>query len=162
MPTDETLVADQLGNFRALVDFNSGNINLNWEQIPNPNSRITLGPTRDMFGDPVALLDWNTTAFDERTARTALKLTVDELKRLGYATDGGGNPVITAPGDHHMGATRMSSDPRNGYVDADCRSHEIANLYVSSSSVFVTGGVSNPTLTIIALAVRLADHLARM
>lgn len=60
---------------------------------------------------------------------------------------------------HHMGATRMSADPKTGVVDADCRVHGTENLYVASSSVFSTAGFSNPTLTIVALALRLADHL---
>jgi choline dehydrogenase-like flavoprotein len=58
-----------------------------------------------------------------------------------------------------MGTTRMSSDPESGVVDADCRVHGVANLYIASSSVFPTGGFANPTLTILALAIRLADHL---
>jgi choline dehydrogenase-like flavoprotein len=60
---------------------------------------------------------------------------------------------------HHMGTTRMSDDAGKGVVDSDCRVHGIANLYVASSSVFPTSGFANPTLTILALAVRLADHI---
>jgi choline dehydrogenase-like flavoprotein len=58
-----------------------------------------------------------------------------------------------------MGTTRMAADPRQGVVDADCRVHGIDNLYVAGSSVFPTCGAANPTLTIVALALRLADHL---
>jgi choline dehydrogenase-like flavoprotein len=58
-----------------------------------------------------------------------------------------------------MGTTRMSSDPTRGVVDADCRVHGYANLYIAGSSVFPTSGWANPTLTIIALAHRLAAHL---
>ena len=58
-----------------------------------------------------------------------------------------------------MGTTRMHADPRRGVVDADCRVHGIANLYVAGSSVFPTSGAANPTLTIVALALRLAGHL---
>ncbi|HVZ38852.1 MAG TPA: GMC family oxidoreductase [Candidatus Kapabacteria bacterium] len=163
VPTDHTLRTVGIGNFRAKVDFSSGNINLNWEQVPNPASTIRLSSTRrDLFGDPDVLLDWRTTALDAHTAEMAMTYTIAEVKKLGYASGGTSNPVITAPGDHHMGATRMSRDPRNGYVDGNCRSHEIENLYIASSSVFTTGGVSNPTLTIIALAVRLGDHLASL
>jgi choline dehydrogenase-like flavoprotein len=60
---------------------------------------------------------------------------------------------------HHMGTTRMSADPKKGVVDADCRVHGLKNLYVASSSVFPTAGFANPTLTILAIALRLADHL---
>jgi choline dehydrogenase-like flavoprotein len=62
-------------------------------------------------------------------------------------------------GPHHMGTTRMAADPRHGVVDADCRVHSIDNLHVAGSSVFTTGGYANPTFTIVALALRLADHL---
>ncbi len=63
-------------------------------------------------------------------------------------------------GYHHMGTTRMHDDPRQGVVDANCRVHSVDNLFVAGSSVFTTGGMANPTLTITALAIRLADHLA--
>jgi len=60
-----------------------------------------------------------------------------------------------------MGGTRMHGDPRQGVVDADARVHGIANLYVAGSSLFPTGGAANPTFTLVALALRLADHLNR-
>jgi choline dehydrogenase-like flavoprotein len=60
---------------------------------------------------------------------------------------------------HHMGTTRMSRDPRHGVVDADSRVHGIENLYVAGSSVFPTSGSANPTLTIVALALRLARRI---
>jgi choline dehydrogenase-like flavoprotein len=162
VPTDHALRGARIGNFRAMVDFGGGNINLNWEQVPNPASTITLSPTRrDLFGDPEVRLDWRTTELELRTAARAIEYTTAELIKLGYASGGTSNPRITAAGDHHMGATRMSADPRHGYVDANCRAHEVDNLYIASSSVFSTGGVSNPTLTIIALAARLGGHLAR-
>ena len=61
---------------------------------------------------------------------------------------------------HHIGTTRMSDDPRSGVVDANCRVHATDNLYVAGASVFPTSGHANPTLTILALSLRLADHLA--
>ncbi len=68
-------------------------------------------------------------------------------------------PADLAGGWHHMGTTRMSDDPRTGVVDRDCRVHGFANLYVAGSSVFPTPGSGTPTMTIVALALRLADHL---
>ena len=62
-------------------------------------------------------------------------------------------------GRHHMCTTRMSANPREGVVDATCRVHDVANLYLGGSSVFATAGHSNPTYTIVQLALRLADHL---
>ena len=60
---------------------------------------------------------------------------------------------------HHMGTTRMHEDPKQGVVDANCKMHGIANLFVAGSSVYTTGGYANPTLTLVALALRLADHI---
>ena len=62
-------------------------------------------------------------------------------------------------GGHHIGTTRMSEDPRHGVVDSDCRLHDVPNLYIASSSVFPTSGQANPTLTLLALTLRLADRL---
>jgi len=62
---------------------------------------------------------------------------------------------------HHLGTTRMSDNPRDGVVDSNCRVHGMTNLYVAGSSVFPTGGHANPTLTLIALTLRLADHLKK-
>ena len=60
---------------------------------------------------------------------------------------------------HHMGTTRMHESPRMGVTDANCRVHGLQNLYVAGSSLFPCAGHQNPTLTIVALALRLADHL---
>ena len=68
-------------------------------------------------------------------------------------------PPLQGHRGHHMGTTRMSPDPRRGVVDQHCRVHGITNLYVAGSSVFPTAGAGTPTLTILALALRLADHI---
>ena len=68
-------------------------------------------------------------------------------------------PATTSGGWHHMGTTRMSDDPKNGVVDADCRIHGIQNIYIAGSSCFPTASGVNPTYTIVALSIRLADHL---
>ena len=65
----------------------------------------------------------------------------------------------TVNGEHHIGTTRMSADPAHGVVDSDCRVHGLSNFYIAGSSVFPTSGFTNPTLTIVALACRLARHL---
>jgi choline dehydrogenase-like flavoprotein len=70
-------------------------------------------------------------------------------------------PQPVGGGSHHMGTTRMNDSPRQGVVDRNCRVHGIGNLYLAGSSIFPTSGVSNPTLTIIALTLRLADYLGR-
>jgi len=159
-PTDRYLLDHGIGNFRSEVNLANGSVNLNWEQVPNVDSRIVLHPTRrDLFGDPEVLLDWRTTALDRKTAKAAMTLTQDELVNRKYSTRHSSNPYIAWPGDHHMGTTRMSPTRDTGCVDRDCRIHETNNLWIASSSVFSSGGVANPTLTIIALAARLGARL---
>lgn len=69
-------------------------------------------------------------------------------------------PILDTPGtSHHMGTTRMHIDPKQGVVDENCQVHSVSNLFIASSSVFPTGGYANPTLTIVALAIRLADRV---
>lgn len=145
------------------------------EQAPNPDSRVTLGPTRDALGMRQVSLDWRLSPIDKHTARVTMLALDGELARLGLgrcipepwlAGDGPDwqtDPLISnhpIGGFHHMGTTRMAASPRAGVVDADCKVHGIANLWIAGSSVFPTSGWANPTLTILALALRLADHLA--
>ncbi len=137
------------------------------EQCPNPDSRVRLGDERDALGLRRSLLDWRLTELDKRTAREAARLAADMLLRheIGrarivewlLAEDLEWGPMTGC--FHHMGTTRMSESPSEGVVDRDCRVHGIDNLYVAGSSVFPTAGFMNPTLTIVALALRLADHL---
>lgn len=138
------------------------------EQAPNPESRIVLSPERDQLGCPKVTLHWRLSAIDKHTAHRAHEILGEEFLRagLGRFRSALGSRVDPWPrglrgARHHMGTTRMHSDPRRGVVDADGRVHGIANLYVAGSSVFVTSGAANPTLTIVALALRLADHVSR-
>jgi choline dehydrogenase-like flavoprotein len=146
------------------------------EQAPNPDSRVTLTGERDALGMPRVALDWRLSPIDKGSVRVTMEALDGELRRLDLGTctpepwlaeDGPEwevDPLISnhpIGGFHHMGTTRMAASPRAGVVDADCRVHGVANLYVAGSSVFPTGGWANPTLTIVALALRLADHLGR-
>jgi choline dehydrogenase-like flavoprotein len=79
-----------------------------------------------------------------------------------HETDAEGWPVCIVPSSHHLGTTRMSTNPRRGVVDQNCQIYGVGNAYVAGGSVFPTAGVANPTLTIVALAVRLADHIKRV
>jgi choline dehydrogenase-like flavoprotein len=136
------------------------------ETTPRPDSRVTLGTARDRLGMPIVRVDWRISASDRRgldRLRQAM-VTAIESKGLGVLVEDpgvgdGGWPRSMAGGKHHMGTTRMHVDPKQGVVDPDGRVHGIANLYVAGSSVFPTGGYANPTFTIVALALRLADHL---
>ena len=136
------------------------------ETTPNPASRVTLGSRRDHFGMPQVRVNWQLNAEDTRGLTRLLEVMRQEFERcrLGrlieyISTDDNGWPTSMTGGKHHMGTTRMHDDPRQGVVDPDCRVHGVSNLYVAGSSVFPTGGYANPTLTIVALALRLAEHL---
>jgi choline dehydrogenase-like flavoprotein len=136
------------------------------EQAPNPDSRVTLGSRRDRFGLPVVRLDWRPTASDRASIRASQEVVDAALRAAGLGHVelmlGDEDPPALLEGNfHHLGATRMHPDPANGVVDADCRVHGVHNLYVAGSSVFPTYGCSNPTLTVVALALRLADHLKK-
>jgi len=131
------------------------------EQPPDPGSRVRLGGEPDVLGVPRLVLDWRIPDAVEGSLRRleAEIARALETTGLGRLEPGTGAPRWT-DASHHMGTTRMHPDPERGVVDADCRLHGIANLWIASSSVFPSCGHANPTLTILALALRLADHLA--
>jgi choline dehydrogenase-like flavoprotein len=136
------------------------------ECSPNPDSRVTLAQECDALGCRRAKVDWRVLDADSDSVRRSVGLIARELARL----SAGRVRVLVTPedpfprgwgGTHHSGTTRMSRDPRKGVVNPDCRLHQVANLYAVGSSVFPTLGAANPTFTIVALALRLADHLLR-
>ena len=136
------------------------------ETTPRPDSRVTLGARRDRFGMPRIRVDWRLSADDLRGLNRLRAVLRREFERCGVgrlvddeSTDEAGWPSSMTGGKHHIGTTRMHADPHHGVVDPDCRVHGMSNLYVAGSSVFPTSGYANPTLTIVALALRLADHL---
>jgi choline dehydrogenase-like flavoprotein len=133
------------------------------EQTPNPESRVTLSSQLDPIGMPRATLNWKLVDRDFDALTQLSSLVADLVKRRGIGKLAVPFERSSAPvnwGFHHMGTTRMHSDPTQGVVDEFGRVHEMENLYIAGSSVFPTGGVSNPTLTAVALSLRLADHIA--
>jgi choline dehydrogenase-like flavoprotein len=136
------------------------------EQAPNPESRVRLIEERDALGMPRVQLEWRLSSIDKRSLRRAHEILARELGRAGLgrlqimlSEDDHRWPEELGGGRHHMGTTRMHRDPRQGVVDRNARVHGLANLYVAGSSVFPTCGAAPPTLTLLALALRLADHL---
>ena len=136
------------------------------ETTPRPDSRVTLGTSRDRLGMPLVRVDWRISDSDRRGLERLRRAMAAAIRGNGLGTliedpgvDEAGWPHSMEGGKHHMGTTRMHPDPKQGVVDPDCRVHGIANLYVAGSSVFPTSGYANPTFTIIALTLRLADHL---
>ena len=139
------------------------------EHAPNFDSRITLDTERDRLGMRKVMLDWRFGDLERKTLRRVNSLIAQAIGGAGIGRvreipdDGeSGWPPGVRGAWHQMGTTRMSQDPRHGVVDADCRVHGISNLYVSGSSVFPTCGCSSPTLTIVALSIRLADHIKQV
>jgi len=135
------------------------------EQAPDRNSRVTLGGQRDARGIPRVDVDWRISSGDLDLIRAhqdslSLMLEAKGVARVDDRFDAGHHASPVMPMYHHIGTTRMHSDPRHGVVDAASRVHSTTNLYVTGSSVFSTGGYINPTLTIIALARRLAVQVA--
>ncbi len=138
------------------------------EQAPNPESRVSLGDETDALGQPTLRLDWRFTEVDHLSLVRSARLYAAILGRTGLGRIKFA-PWIESerpkwwrhlkPGWHHMGTTRMAADPTRGVVDTNGRVFDVDNLFVAGSSVFPTSGVAPPTLTIIALALRLAEHL---
>ena len=136
------------------------------EATPCPDSRVTLSDERDELGIPRVRVDWRLNPDDRRGLDRLRAALAAAVRQRGLGTlvddpseDETGWPTSMMGGKHHIGTTRMHVDPKQGVVDPDCRVHGLANLYVAGSSVFPTSGYANPTLTIVALALRLADHL---
>jgi choline dehydrogenase-like flavoprotein len=135
------------------------------EQTPDRENRVTLGTERDRHGCRLPAVHWRWSQEDDaRVARAqemmAAAIGAAGLGRFDIARREGRTDLSYPAGAHHpMGATRMHADPRQGVVDADCRVHGVENLFVAGTSVFPTGGSANPTLTVVALALRLAAHL---
>src|SRR5205807_6248231 len=139
-------------------------------QAPNPESRVLLGTERDALDMPRAKLDWRLTQLDWRSFHVFYEVLGRELGRSGAGRvqlldwvrrEDGTWPSTLSGGWHHLGTTRMHENPRFGVVDATCRVHGLGNLYVAGASVCPTSGAVNPTLTLVALSLRLSDHLKR-
>lgn len=145
--------------------FNFCDTHLIGEQAPNPDSRITLSRDRDKLGMNRVQLDWRLSPIDKYTIVRSQQLLAEEFERSGLGkmhvelSDDEASWRSVAGSYHHIGTTRMSHNPREGVVNEDCQVHGIHNLYIAGSSVFSTSGLSNPTLTIVALAIRLGDRL---
>ncbi|HXR94636.1 MAG TPA: GMC family oxidoreductase [Rhizomicrobium sp.] len=138
------------------------------ELLPDPERRLTLSGKRDALGMP--RLNLNMTIANEDFAR--FRKTLAELGRQLLAAKSGMLHLTYSTraewlkamdwGNHHLGTTRMHVDPRKGVVDADGKVHGVGNLYVAGSSVFPTYGSSNPTMNLVALTLRLGDHLKKV
>jgi len=137
------------------------------ELAPDPDRRLTLDHARDALGMPrlslaMTISDDDFLHFRETLAELGRQLLAARsgMIHLSYSRRQEWMAAMDW-GNHHLGTTRMSEDPKRGVVDADGRVHGLANLYAAGSSVFPTYGSSNPTLNLVALTLRLADHLKK-
>ncbi len=148
-------------NRRFSLDFHA-------EQAPNRDSRVTLGHETDALGMRKLHVDWRYADEDLRTVSVALSRLAAALQASGVGRFEYDPEQVEAEmtrygayGGHHIGTARMGDDPRHSVVDADCRLHEADNVFLAGSAVFPTSSQANPTLTIVALALRLAEHLRK-
>ena len=121
------------------------------------------------MGVPRAKLNWELTSLEKRSIRKMYEIIGQQVglagsgrvKMMDYLWDENDEswPSYAGGGWHHMGTTKMSDDPKKGVVDANCQVHGIDNLFVAGSSCFSTAGASNPTLTVVALSLRVSDHV---
>ena len=138
------------------------------EQAPNPDSRVVLSTEKDALGVPFADLHWKLSELDKRSMRTLFEVVAHEFGRTGLGRvqildwlleDDTSWPSFLSGGFHHMGTTRMHEDANQGVVDVNSKVHSLGNLFVAGAAVFPTSGAPNPTLTLIALTLRLSDRL---
>ena len=142
---------------------------LNIECVPNPDSRVRLVDEQDRLGQRRIGMDWKLTEQDLNTVKRATELMAQEIGRMGLGRvwtealrDDYDWPGSFGLGKHACSTTRMSETPKTGVVDRNCRVHGVANLFVASSSVFRTSSFAQPTLSIVAFSIRLADHLKQL
>jgi choline dehydrogenase-like flavoprotein len=132
-----------------------------FEQSPEPHSRVTLDDNLDQFGMPRVNLHWTIAQADRRSHEAVTAAMAEELVRIGCARATG--PFAPSPqilhSNHQLGTTRMSAHPNTGVVDPNCRVHDLSNLYIAGGSVFPSTSWANPTMTVLALSLRLGQHL---
>lgn len=161
------LVAEEFQSRGMPHQLTSVSIDAIAEQRPNPDSRVRLSDKTDRFGVPLARVDWRINDAERRTIVLIARLLRDAFARAGLPTPileswidegrlAGGNIIDMA---HSAGTTRMSLSPTAGVIDPDCQVHGVRGLFISGGSVFPTCGHANPTLMILALAIRLSDKL---
>ncbi|MDB6159900.1 MAG: family oxidoreductase [Gammaproteobacteria bacterium] len=151
-----------------IVKSTAGHYSLDFhaEQEPSASSRVNITMQRDELGLARLLVDWCYTQGDVQTVRKAVQLFAQDIAQSGIGVFEYDPHTIElemsrygAYGGHHLGTARMGADRRTSVVNSDCRIHGVRNLYVAGGAVFPTSSQANPTLTIVALALRLANHL---
>ena len=166
MLRDRKLAARKFPSIIIKSKANLYSLDFHAEQAPNPASRVTLGEQADELGVPRIHIDWRYTSGDVDTIARAVALLAWDIAASGVGNFAYESNEIEAEvtrygayGGHHIGTARMGNDPRTSVVDASGRMHGISNLYIAGAATFPTSSQANPTLTVVALALRLADQL---
>ncbi len=153
-----TVWGRDLGFFMEHYDRMAGML-INGEDMPRSTNRVTLNrDVKDRNGLPVAHIH-----IDEHSNDTAMRAHAQRQGRAVYEAVGAIKTMVSrqTPATHNMGTARMSKDPRDGVCNAHGRAHDVPNLYISDGSTLSTPGSANPTLTIVALALRQAEHISK-
>lgn len=155
--------------FPSIILSNRNNLfsfDVHGEQEPNINSRVSLIDATDQLGMPQIKIDWQYTKNDILTVKRTLDIFAEEFERKSIGTVSYDESRLEeellrfgAYGGHHIGTARMGSDIKTSVVDCNCKVHSVDNLYIAGSAVFPTSSQANPTLTIVAMSLRLADHI---
>ncbi|GAA0505210.1 MAG: GMC oxidoreductase [Pigmentiphaga sp.] len=163
---DRTLAARKFPSIIIHPRTQRYSIDFHAEQEPNPDSRVTLGTGVDELGMRRLHVDWRYTRQDVVTVQKALALLAQDVQESGVGVFDYDPQAVEAEmtrygayGGHHLGTARMGDDPLTSVVDRNCRVHEVRNLFIASAAVFPTSSQANPTLTVVALALRLVSHL---
>lgn len=153
--------------FNLPLRFEFGTLISHMEQVPDRGSRIMLGDDVDALGMPRLRVNLQISVEDKERMKLFHRVLSEQFEQRGWGRLESELPPADEPwpaltdSSHHIGTTRMSDRPEDGVVDPDCRVHGVGNLFVAGSSVFPTGGHVNPTFMIVALSLRLAEHLKR-
>jgi choline dehydrogenase-like flavoprotein len=147
---------------------NCFSLEMHGEQIPNAESRVTLSEKVDALGTPQLRVDWRYSRADIDSMQRTLDVLAQEFALSGVAQFEYDHLTLEddlmrfgAYGGHHIGTARMGLDVRTSVVNADCQVHSVINLFIAGSAVFPTSSQANPTLTLIALALRLGNTLSQ-
>lgn len=173
--TNTSTIAYKQGRLRRMFlsnNYSSYGVYTRLEQSPNPNSRITLNDSLDSLGVPKVNFHWAFTSLEKISIRKTNILLGQQIGAAGmgriqlkeFLLNENDNtmPDTISGGWHHMGTTRMNNDPKKGVVDSNCKIHGIKNLFIAGSSCFPTAGAATPTLSVVAISLRLADHLKKV
>jgi choline dehydrogenase-like flavoprotein len=151
------------GHHRAMRRFARRRLNVGiaCDDLPEAHNRVTLDPElKDSHGIPAPRIDYTVSENTARMMEHGIARGIEIMQAAGAHTTSVSRTVLNYPG-HLLGTARMGIDPERSVVNEWGRSHDVKNLFVIDGSVFVTGGGVNPTSTIQAIALYIADSMKR-